>query len=35
MEELLHMADHAELTAKRLGKNQVYTANSANKIQRS
>jgi diguanylate cyclase (GGDEF)-like protein len=35
MEELLHMADHAELMAKRLGKNQVYAANSANKIQRS
>ena len=34
MEELLHMADNAELMAKRLGKNQVYAANSANKIQR-
>lgn len=35
MEELLHMADSAELMAKRLGKNQVCAANSANKIQRS
>ena len=35
MEELLLMADNAELMAKRLGKNQVYAANSANKIQRS
>ena len=34
MEELLLMADNAELMAKRLGKNQVYAANSANKIQR-
>jgi diguanylate cyclase (GGDEF)-like protein len=34
MEELLLMADNAELTAKRLGKNQVYSANFANKIQR-
>jgi diguanylate cyclase (GGDEF)-like protein len=34
MEELLLMADNAELMAKRLGKNQVYAASSANKIQR-
>jgi diguanylate cyclase (GGDEF)-like protein len=34
VEELLLMADNAELMAKRLGKNQVYAANSANKIQR-
>jgi len=34
MEELLLMADNAELMAKRLGKNQVYAANSANKVQR-
>ena len=34
MEELLLMADNAELMAKRLGKNQVYAANSSNKIQR-
>ena len=34
MEELLLMADNAELTAKRLGKNQVYAANSANRVQR-
>lgn len=34
MEELLLMADNAELMAKRLGKNQVYAVNSANKIQR-
>ena len=34
MEELLLMADNAELMAKRLGKNQVYAANSENKIQR-
>jgi diguanylate cyclase (GGDEF)-like protein len=34
VEELLLMADNAELMAKRLGKNQVYAANSANKVQR-
>jgi len=34
MEELLLQADNAELTAKRLGKNQVYAASSANKIRR-
>lgn len=34
VEELLLMADNAELMAKRLGKNQVYAANSANKIER-
>ena len=34
VEELLLMADNAELTAKRLGKNQVYAANSANRVQR-
>ena len=34
VEELLLMADNAELMAKRLGKNQVYAANSENKIQR-
>jgi diguanylate cyclase (GGDEF)-like protein len=33
VEELLLMADNAELMAKRLGKNQVYAADSANKIQ--
>jgi diguanylate cyclase (GGDEF)-like protein len=32
LEELLHMADHAELMAKRLGKNRVYAANSSDKI---
>ena len=32
-EELLLMADNAELMAKRLGKNRVYTANSSDKIQ--
>ena len=35
VEELLHAADNAELTAKRLGKNRVYTANSSDKIQNS
>lgn len=34
MDELLLMADNAELMAKRLGKNQVYSASSANRIQR-
>jgi diguanylate cyclase (GGDEF)-like protein len=34
VEELLLMADNAELMAKRLGKNQVYAANSANRIER-
>ena len=34
VEELLLVADNAELMAKRLGKNQVYAANSANKVQR-
>jgi diguanylate cyclase (GGDEF)-like protein len=33
LEELLLMADNAELTAKRLGKNRVYAANSSDKIQ--
>lgn len=33
MEDLLLMADNAELTAKRLGKNRVYAANSADKVQ--
>ena len=33
VEELLHMADNAELTAKRLGKNRVYAANFSAKIQ--
>ena len=33
IEELLLMADNAELMAKRLGKNQVCTANSSDKIQ--
>jgi diguanylate cyclase (GGDEF)-like protein len=33
VEELLLMADNAELMAKRLGKNRVHDANSANKIQ--
>ena len=33
IEELLLMADNAELMAKRLGKNQVYAANSSNKVQ--
>jgi diguanylate cyclase (GGDEF)-like protein len=33
VDELLHMADSAELTAKRLGKNRVYVANSSDKIQ--
>jgi len=32
VEELLHAADNAELTAKRLGKNRVYAANSSDKI---
>lgn len=32
IEELLLAADNAELTAKRLGKNRVYAANSSNKI---
>ena len=32
-EELLLMADNAELMAKRLGKNRVYAANSSDKIQ--
>ncbi len=34
LEELLLMADNAELTAKRLGKNQVYVANYSDKIQK-
>lgn len=34
-EELLHAADNAELMAKRLGKNQVYAANTTKKIQPS
>lgn len=33
IEELLLMADNAELMAKRLGKNRVYAANSSDKIQ--
>ncbi len=33
LEELLLMADNAELTAKRLGKNQVYATNSSDIIQ--
>jgi diguanylate cyclase (GGDEF)-like protein len=33
LEELLHMADNAELMAKRLGKNRVYAANSSDIIQ--
>jgi diguanylate cyclase (GGDEF)-like protein len=33
VEELLLMADNAELMAKRLGKNRVHDASSANKIQ--
>ena len=33
IEELLLMADNAELMAKRLGKNRVYAANSSEKIQ--
>ena len=33
IEELLLMADNAELTAKRLGKNRVYAANSSDKVQ--
>jgi diguanylate cyclase (GGDEF)-like protein len=32
IEELLLMADNAELTAKRLGKNRVYAANASDKI---
>jgi len=35
VEELLHAADGAELTAKRLGKNRVYAANTSDKIQNS
>ena len=35
VEELLLAADNAELTAKRLGKNRVYAANSSDKIQNS
>jgi PleD family two-component response regulator len=31
IEELLLMADNAELTAKRLGKNRVYAANTSEK----
>ncbi len=34
LEELLLMADNAELTAKRLGKNQVYVANYSDKFQK-
>jgi len=33
IEELLLMADNAELMAKRLGKNRVYAANSSDKVQ--
>jgi diguanylate cyclase (GGDEF)-like protein len=33
VEELLLMADNAELTAKRLGKNRVYAANTSEKLQ--
>jgi diguanylate cyclase (GGDEF)-like protein len=33
IQELLLMADNAELMAKRLGKNRVYAANSSDKIQ--
>jgi diguanylate cyclase (GGDEF)-like protein len=32
VEELLHAADNAELTAKRLGKNRVFAANTSDKI---
>ncbi|RPJ24885.1 MAG: diguanylate cyclase [Chloroflexi bacterium] len=32
VEELLHAADKAELMAKRLGKNQVYTANTSDRM---
>ncbi|HLO27507.1 MAG TPA: diguanylate cyclase [Anaerolineales bacterium] len=35
VEELLHAADKAELTAKRLGKNRVHAANLSDKIQNS